>query len=290
MLYVCIPAYNEAPTVGVLLWRIRKMFQEFSREYEVVVYDDGSTDATADTLAPYREVLPLTLLGGREHKGYATALDALCRSVARKTRYPRRDAAIFLQGDFTDQPEHIPELVKRFEGGADVVVAEQSAASLAAAPLPVRRLRRAAPWVLRPFVSIPGVRDPFGALRLYRISVLRDLVKASGPERPLVSADGWGANVELLMNAAAFARKVETVELDQRYDLRPRATRVRPLADGVTLFHFARSARSRRLTPPPPPPPRGARAAGDAAGQQAAVPATSGGPPQAAPPSAAPAS
>src|SRR3712207_8535171 len=58
VLYVCIPAYNEAPTVGVLLWRIRKMFQEFSREYEVVVYDDGSTDATADTLAPYREVLP----------------------------------------------------------------------------------------------------------------------------------------------------------------------------------------------------------------------------------------
>jgi len=287
VLYVCIPAYNEAPTVGVLLWRIRKMFQGFSREYEVVVYDDGSTDATAETLAPYREVLPLTLLGGSEHRGYAAALDALCRYVSKRTRYPRRDGAIFLQGDFTDRPEHIPELVKRFEGGADVVVAERSADSLQSTPLPVRRLRRAAPWVLRPFVSIPGVQDPFGAMRLYRIAILRDLVKASGPERPLVAAEGWAANVELLMNAAAFARRVETVELDQRYDLRTRATRVRPLADSMSLFRFARSARSRRLTPPPPPPPRGAGTRGGDAPSDAAAP---DGAPKTASPTAAPAS
>ena len=63
--------------------------------------------------------------------------------------------------------------------------------------LPVRRLHRAAPWVLRPFLSIPGVQDPFGSMRLYRIAVLRDLVKAAGPDRPLVSAEGWGAIAEV---------------------------------------------------------------------------------------------
>ena len=60
MLYICIPAYNEAPTIGVLLWRIRSVFQEYAREYELVVYDDGSTDATAEVLEPYTRVLPLT--------------------------------------------------------------------------------------------------------------------------------------------------------------------------------------------------------------------------------------
>jgi hypothetical protein len=194
-----------------------------------------------------------------------------------------------LQGDFTDPPEHIPELVKRFEGGADVVVAERSAASLAATPVPVRRLRRAAPWVLRPFVSIPGVRDPFGALRLYRISVLRDLVKAAGADRPVVTAEGWGANVELLMNAAAFARRVETVELDPRYDLRPRHTRVRPLADTMTLFRFARTARARAFTPPPPAKPRGVPPAGPGA-TQPAQPQPGNSPAQGTPSSAAPAS
>jgi len=46
LLYICIPSYNEGPTIGVLLWRIRKVFQAYSREYEIIVYDDGSTDET----------------------------------------------------------------------------------------------------------------------------------------------------------------------------------------------------------------------------------------------------
>ena len=81
--YICIPTYNEAPTIGLLLWRIRKVLQEFPREYEVLVYDDGSTDATAETLKPYGDVLPLTVLGGSEHVGYERAVDALFRAAMR---------------------------------------------------------------------------------------------------------------------------------------------------------------------------------------------------------------
>jgi glycosyltransferase involved in cell wall biosynthesis len=246
VLHICIPAYNEAPTIGVLLWRIRKVFREYSREYEILVYDDASTDATTETLEPYAEVLPLTVLRGEERRGYGRALDALVRAAERRTRYPRRDAMIVMQADFTDQPEHLPELVKRFEGGADLVVAERAAS--AAAPAPVRRLRRVAPWVLRPFVSVPGVSDPFGAFRLYRISVLRDLLKAA-EGTPVVAGDGWAANVELLVRAAPFARRIETVTLEPRYDVRPRESRIRPFADAMSLYRFGRAARSHRLPP-----------------------------------------
>jgi glycosyltransferase involved in cell wall biosynthesis len=254
VLQICIPVYNEAPTVGVLLWRIRKVLQEFPREYEIVVYDDGSTDATAETLAPYGRVLPLTVLRGEAHRGYAAALDALLRAASRRTRYPRRDAIVVMQADFTDQPEHLPELVKRFEGGADLVVAERSAEERRRAPVPVRRLQTVAPWVIRPFVAVPGVRDPFGAYRLYRVSVVRDLVKAQG-DRPLVAADGWAANLELLLRTAGFARRVETLELPARYDVRPRDSRVRPWADALNLYRFGRAERAmRRATPPAPEP------------------------------------
>ena len=41
MLYICIPAYNEESTIGVLLWRIRKVLQDFDREYELLVYNDA---------------------------------------------------------------------------------------------------------------------------------------------------------------------------------------------------------------------------------------------------------
>jgi glycosyltransferase involved in cell wall biosynthesis len=244
VLYFCIPAFNEAPTIGLLLWRLRKVFQEQPREYEVLVYDDGSTDATRETLEPYHKVMPLTVLGGTR-VGYAAAIDALCREASSRTRYPRRDAIILLQADFTDQPENLPELIKRFDGGADVVVAERPADAISV-PQQVRRLRRFAPWVVRPFVSISGVRDPFGSLRLFRVSVVRDLIKDRGAE-PLLAGDGWSANVDLLLRAAPHARRIETVELAPRYDVRARETRVRAWSDAMTLFRFARSARGRSV-------------------------------------------
>jgi glycosyltransferase involved in cell wall biosynthesis len=248
VLYICIPAYNEAETIGVLLWRIRKVFQSYSREYEVLVHDDGSVDATAETVEPYRKVLPLTVLGGKEHRGYGAAVEALCRAVSARTKYPRRDAMIVMQADFTDQPEHLPELVKRFEGGADIVVAERSPASVQ--PPPARLLRRFAPWVTRPFVRIPGVSDPFGSYRLYRISVVRDMLKEVEAGSRMLSPDVRAANVELLARAVPFARRVETVSADPRYDLRVRATRIRPLADLMTLYRFGWAARG-RLRPAP---------------------------------------
>ena len=247
MLYVCIPAYDEAPTIGLLLWRIRKVFESFPREYEILVLDDGSTDDTADTLAPYREVLPLTVLRHGERRGYGAAIETLLRTVAQRTRYPRRDAAILMQADFTDQPEHLPELIKRHEGGADLVVAEQ-APGVADAPVPVRRLHRFGRWLLRPFVRVSGVNDPLGSYRLMRITVVRDLLKESGEAR-LLKADGWAANVELLAKAARFARRIEVVPLQPRYNLRPRATRVRPLAGAVDLYRFGRASRARRAAP-----------------------------------------
>ncbi len=239
MLYICIPAYNEAQTIGVLLWRIRKVFQEYSREYEILVYNDGSTDATVETLQPYGDVLPLAVLGGPEHVGYDRALDALCRAVSARTKYPRRDAMITLQADFTDQPEHLPELIKRFEGGADLVVGERTVS--ATTPAPVRRLRWIASLAARTGGNVPGVSDPFGAMRLYRITLIRDLLKESG-DAPIVQGQPWAANLALLRRAAPLARRLETVALDQRYDVRERETRIRPWSDGLALFRVRRVA------------------------------------------------
>jgi glycosyltransferase involved in cell wall biosynthesis len=155
MLYICIPSRNEAPTVGLLLWKIRQVFTAAPREYQLLVGDDASTDATREVLAPYAKVLPLTILRQERHQGYARTVEDLLRHAVTLSDRPRRDAVVVLHADFLHDPATIPDLLKKFDSGADLVVAD-SWPSLAAAV----RTVAAAPTCPRARGSRHGKRLP----------------------------------------------------------------------------------------------------------------------------------
>lgn len=243
MLYLAIPAHNEVATIGVLLWRLRTVLAEFPREYEVVVYDDASTDDTAMVAEQYERAMPVTVLRGTSHLGYAGAVSTLLRHVAGLTRYPRRDAVLLLQGDFTDPPGLVPEFARRFEGGADLVVGERLV--VADAPVAVRRLFKGAHWAMRPFVRVEGVRDMTASMRLVRISALREALRTSGADA-FVHGDTLTANADLLLRLVPHARRVESVPLEPTYGVRMRDTRRVAMRDALGALKWAWGARGRR--------------------------------------------
>ena len=250
MIYVCIPSYDEAPTVGLLLWKIRQVFAAFPREYQLLVLDDGSADSTREVLEPYARVLPLTVVRHAERKGYAASVEALLRRAVDLTDRPKRDTAVLMHADFAHNPQTLPDLLRRIESGADMVVAE---GRLEGESSRSRRLvRRFAPMLLRGVVTVPGLRDLVSGFAAIRLVALRNALRSQSGR--LLLTEGWAANAELYWRAGRYARRVETVTSVERHDLRTRPSRVRPWATASALW-AARSTLRNSPVPPAPPEP-----------------------------------
>ena len=225
MIYVCVPAHNEARTVGLVLWKVRQVFTAFPREYQLLVADDASSDGTAAVLASYAKVLPLSIVTHRERRGYARSLEELLRLALQRTDRAKRDCAITLHADFVHSPECMEEMVKRIESGADLVVAEQRE-ERGRAP---RALWLARQWTPR-LLPVPGVKDTVSGFCALRLSVLRQALGGGGGRdaAPLLATDGWCASAELLARLAPHARRVDAIPAAARYDLVQRPSRVQP--------------------------------------------------------------
>jgi glycosyltransferase involved in cell wall biosynthesis len=248
MIYVCIPSYDEAPTVGLLLWKIRQVFAAFPREYHLLVLDDGSDDTTTEVLEPYARVLPLTVIRHPERRGYAASVEALLRKAVDLTDRPKRDAAILMHADFTHNPQTIPDLVRRIESGADLVVAEgrlEGETSRARA-----LVRRHASALLRGIVTVPGVRDLVSDFAAIRLVALRNAIR-SQPERLLVT-DGWAANAELYWRAGRYSRRIEALTSLERHDLRSRPSRAEAWSTVAALWAARRTLRASPVPPGAP--------------------------------------
>jgi hypothetical protein len=230
VIYVCVPVHNEARTVGLVLWKVRQVFAQFEREYHLLVCDDGSTDDTAEVLAAYGRVLPMSVMTHPQRWGYGRSLEELLRSALRRTDRPKRDCAIVIHADFLHSPELMDAMVRRVESGADLVVGELLTQSGSSSPA-LRLARRLAPRILR----VAGVKDSVSGFFAVRLWLVRQLVRQTD-ERPVLRTDGWAANAEILARLAPHARRTDTLTGTARYDLRRRPSRISPWREIVSAW------------------------------------------------------
>lgn len=239
MIYVCIPSFDEGPTVGLVLWKIRKVFEEFPREYQLLLGDDGSGDGTGEILEPYSKVLPLTVVRHARRLGYARTVEELLHLALSRSDRPKRDSAILMHADFSHGPHYLPDFVRRLESGADMVVGE---GTLSGEPSRASRLaRRWAPFLLRRAIRVGGVADTVSGFVAFRLMTLRNVLQPQGTAT--LSGEAWAANAELIGRAARNARRVETIPIVERHDLRPRPSRVRPWETLRQIWSAARRIR-----------------------------------------------
>lgn len=225
MVYFLIPAYDEERTIGLLLYRIRKVMEGSRRRWLVLVLDDGSRDGTAEHVESYKRLVPLLLFRHADNRGYGASLDRLLREAARMSRVPERDVAVTIDADFTVDPGPVPDMVKEIEAGADIVIGSTRAPQAADTrpPFRARLFARVLPWIYRSVQPVNGVNDYASSFRAYRIALIKRALRQH-PEA-LVSATGRAAAAQLLLRLAALGAAVREVAAQTRFDIRARPSR-----------------------------------------------------------------
>jgi dolichol-phosphate mannosyltransferase len=105
-----IPLYNEAGNILPLVGSCVDVLNARGREYEIILVDDGSTDATAAEIAEARLRWPRCGVLKRPHAGQAAALLAGLKAA-------RGDLLLTLDGDGQNDPQDFPALLDLVESG-----------------------------------------------------------------------------------------------------------------------------------------------------------------------------
>jgi dolichol-phosphate mannosyltransferase len=227
MVFFLIPAYNEERTIGLLLYKIRKVMQDVRRRYQILVLDDGSTDETAARAEAYKRVVPLIVFRHAANKGFGASLDRLVREACRMSRVPERDVAVTLEADFTINPDPVPDMVREIEAGADIVIGSSLArgSQRTGTPLRSRVFAKILPLVYNSVQPVRGVTDYSSTFRAYRVALLKRALRDY--QERLITAPGKAANAQLLLRLARFSPVVREVPVTARYDIRARPSRFR---------------------------------------------------------------
>lgn len=167
---VAIPAYNEQGKIGRVIAAC-----QYPPGYEVVVINDGSTDATADEVraASAQIATPVTIVTHASRQGVGACFQDVFRyALARPTA-----VIAFLAGNTKDDPQDVVRLVQTLVAGPyDYVQGARYLPGGGHAHTPWQRVigtRWLHPWLLW-CVTGRRLHDTTNGLRIFRAALLAD--------------------------------------------------------------------------------------------------------------------
>ncbi|MEE8526187.1 MAG: dolichyl-phosphate beta-glucosyltransferase [Thermoanaerobaculia bacterium] len=219
-LSVVIPAYNEAERLGSSLERVAGYLRERGTEYEILVVDDGSADATAEVAAGFEDRGVRVLRQPRNHGKGAAVRRGVLASRGRRVLVSDADLSTPI------------EAVERLEaelGRADVVFGSRAVAGAdvqVRQPLYRELMGKTFNLIIR-ILGVRGIKDTQCGFKLLDGEAARRLF-----ERMIV--DRFAFDVELVWLARREGLRV--VEVGVPWVDSPRS-RVHPIFDSSRMFH-----------------------------------------------------
>lgn len=114
-----VPVFNEANTISLFQQRLKTVCAKLDLTLEVVYVNDGSIDASLTLLNTLRAQDPsIAIVNLSRNFGKEIALQA-------GLDHAQGDAVVVIDVDLQDPPELIPEMIKHWQAGFDVVYARR---------------------------------------------------------------------------------------------------------------------------------------------------------------------
>jgi glycosyltransferase involved in cell wall biosynthesis len=120
MLSVVVPIYNEEENISAFHAAVRTVMDTLEENWEVIYVNDGSRDNSLSLLVDIQKRDPrVSVVEFSRNFGHQAALTAGLQVAG-------GDAIMLMDGDFQDPPEVLPRMVKAWNDGAKVVIAQRS--------------------------------------------------------------------------------------------------------------------------------------------------------------------
>lgn len=217
---VVIPAYREEARIGGTLTAVSSFFESQGVDYELIIVDDGSPDATADVVERFRqEHNPnIRLLRHPQNRGKGAAVRTGMMAAA-------GGQILFADADNSTPIGELLKLQNALQGGADVAMGSRYLSGsnvVLKQPLGRRAMSRAGNLLFRIVLGLPFADTRCG-FKLFN-SDARDKVF------PLQTLERWGFDTEILVIARRQGLKVAEVPVEW-YD-KPNST-IHPWRDSL---------------------------------------------------------
>jgi glycosyltransferase involved in cell wall biosynthesis len=221
-LSIVIPAFNESARVEATLGRVLTCVEDRGWDAEVLVVDDGSTDATPAIVKSWMERYPrlhLTQNPGNRGKGY---------SVRNGLLQAAGDVVMFTDADLSAPMEEAELLLAAIADGADVAIGSRwldRTRQTTHQPLYRRFFGRCFNAVTRGIMGLP-FKDTQCGFKAFRRDAAQVIFRLQRIER-------WGFDPEILFIARKLKYKIVEVPVTWGHDER---SRMSYLKDGMKML------------------------------------------------------
>jgi glycosyltransferase involved in cell wall biosynthesis len=219
---IVIPAFNESARLPATLTSVVGCIRARGWGAEVIVVNDGSTDATAEVVRLFARSAPEVRLienPGNRGKGYSVRAGMLAA---------RGEVAIFTDADLSSPIEEAERLFAAIAGGAEIAIGSrwlESSRQTQRQPLYRQFFGRCFNAVTRAVMRLPFADTQCGLKAFTR--------EAAQTVFQLQTIERWGFDPEILLIALKRGYRVVEVPVSWAHDNR---TRMSYLSDGLKML------------------------------------------------------